>query len=163
MKIIITEEQKKKLFIPRDLSGENSRWIQWNKEQLEKYGEPINQYTYNGKKTGYWEYYWNNGQLNCKGNYINGEKDGIWVYYHENGQLWIKGNYNNGIQNGMWGYYYYTNGQLREIGNFINGKLEGIWESYLWNGQLEKKELYKNGKLVKELPLTESKEKNYLK
>ena len=78
MKIIITEEQKKKLFIPRDLSGENSRWNIWNKEQPIKDGIRINQYTHDGIKTGYWEYYYLKGQLDSKGNYINGKKDGYW-------------------------------------------------------------------------------------
>jgi len=57
MKIIITEEQKKKLFIPRRLSGEDSRWVQWNKYQPIVDGVQINQYTHDGKKEGYWEEY----------------------------------------------------------------------------------------------------------
>ena len=51
MKIIITEEQKKKLFIPRKLFGEDSRWVDWNKVQSIKDGIRINQYDINtGKK-----------------------------------------------------------------------------------------------------------------
>ena len=45
MKIVITENHKKKLFAPIGLSGEDSRWLKWNKEQPIKNGKPINQYT----------------------------------------------------------------------------------------------------------------------
>ena len=34
----------------------------------------INQYNSEGNPEGYWEYYYYfNGQLECKGNYVNGE------------------------------------------------------------------------------------------
>jgi antitoxin component YwqK of YwqJK toxin-antitoxin module len=130
MKIIITEEQKKKLFIPRRLSGENSRFIQWNKEQPIVDGVQINQYTHDGKKTGIWETYYRNGQLNYRGSFKDGEQDGIWEYYYK--------------------------GQLLYKGSFNNGKKDGIWEKYWDNGQLMSKQLYKDDELIEELPLTES-------
>jgi len=40
-----------------------------------------------GKKQGYWEYYYPNGQLHIKGSYVSGEKEGIWEYYNEDGSL----------------------------------------------------------------------------
>jgi hypothetical protein len=135
MKIIITEEQKKKLFIPRKLSGEGSRWEQWNKDQPIVDGVRINQYDMDGKKQGYWEEYRDNGKLDSKGSYINDEKDGYWEYYDIFGKLESKGNYNNGYQ-------------------------DGIWEFYYSNGNLMSKELYDDDELIKELPLTESKKDN---
>jgi len=92
----MSENKKKKLFIPRRLSGENSRFIQWNKEQPIVNGVQINQYTHDGKKTGIWEEYWSNGNLYSKGSYINDKKDGIWEEYWSNGQLMSKGLYKNG-------------------------------------------------------------------
>jgi hypothetical protein len=58
MKIIITEEQKNKLFIPRKLTGENSRWSEWNKTQPDitingQYYE-LNRYDLDGNKIGIW-------------------------------------------------------------------------------------------------------------
>ena len=133
MKIIITEEQKKKLFIPRKLSGEGSRWEQWNKEQPIINGERINQYDPEGNKQGYWEYYHPNGKLLSKGNYINNKKEGNWESYWNNGDLGSKG-------------------------SFINGYQDGVWEWYYSNGNLMSKELYDDGKFVKYIsPLTESK------
>jgi antitoxin component YwqK of YwqJK toxin-antitoxin module len=159
MKIIITEEQKKKLFIPiteseeskkgklfipRRLSGENSRFIQWNKEQPIVDGERINQFTHDGKKTGIWEYY-DNGQLYKKGLYINGKQDGDWEYYFQNGQLRSKGSFKDGITTGIWEDYY-SNGQLSRKGSYENGKEEGIWEDYYKNGKLNYRGSYENGK-----------------
>jgi len=198
MKIIITEEQKKKLFIPiteseeskkgklfipRRLSGENSRFIQWNKEQPIVDGERINQFTHDGKKTGIWEESYNNGQLSSKvsykddkrdgiwesyykngqllskGSYKNDKKTGIWESYYDNGQSYSKGSYKNDKQNGIWEYYY-PNGQLSSKGLYKDGKKDGIWEFYndYGNGQLDMRGLYKDGKYVKILPkeITES-------
>jgi len=76
-----------------------------------------------GKRDGFWESYYDNGQLNWKGNYINDQLDGPWEYYHENGQLSFKGNY-------------------------IFGKEQGIFEHFKENGKFEKKETWKNGKVI---------------
>jgi antitoxin component YwqK of YwqJK toxin-antitoxin module len=182
MKIIITEEQKKKLFIPRKLSGEDSRWADWNKDQPIKDGIRINQYDINtGKKEGIWEEYYSNGQLETKGLYKNNLRDGYWEEYYDNGQLWNKGSFKNGDRDGYWEEYW-SNGQLYSKLSFKNGKEEGYWESYSKNGviyfkglykdgkldgilefynkdgNLIKKELWNNGRLVKRLPLTESEE-----
>jgi hypothetical protein len=58
MRIIITEEQKKKLFIPRKLDGEDSRWERWNKEQptitLDSKIFKLNQYDPIGNQIGLW-------------------------------------------------------------------------------------------------------------
>jgi antitoxin component YwqK of YwqJK toxin-antitoxin module len=160
MKIIITEEQKKKLFIPiteseeskkgklfipRRLSGENSRFIQWTKEQPIVDGERINQFTHNGKKTGLWESYYENGQLWSKGLYENGLREGIWEFYYENGQLWSKVSFKDDKQDGIWEKYW-SNGQLSSKGSFKDGNRDGIWEYYDENGQLSSKGSYNNDK-----------------
>jgi hypothetical protein len=55
MKIIITEEQKTKLFIPRNI---NKRYSDWNKDQsdITINGHPyrFNQYDLTGNKIGVW-------------------------------------------------------------------------------------------------------------
>jgi hypothetical protein len=144
------------LFIPRKLSGEDSRWADWNKMQPIVDNVQINQYTHDGKKTGIWEEYWNNGNLYSKGSYKNGIKEGYWEYYKD-GQLDSKGSFKNGEWDGIWECYY-SNGQLESKGSYKNGLRYGIWEEYYINGNLEFKGLYKNDELVKKLPLTESEE-----
>ena len=123
---------KKKLFIPRKLSGEGSRWEQWNKEQPIVDGRRINQYDSDGIKQGYWEYYHNNGKLLSKGSYINDKRDGYWESYWDTGEVGAKG-------------------------SLINGKKDGIWEWYWNTGEIMSKELYANDILVKDIPLNESK------
>ena len=41
-----------------------------------------NQLNFNNLREGYWERYWDNGDLYYKGNYINDIKVGYWEYYH---------------------------------------------------------------------------------
>jgi antitoxin component YwqK of YwqJK toxin-antitoxin module len=47
----------------------------------------------NGERHGYWEWYYDNGQLSYKGNYVNGKLHGYWESYYSNGQLAYKGFY----------------------------------------------------------------------
>lgn len=44
--------------------------------------ENINQFNYNDEEIGYWEWYYSNGNIKAKGNYINGEIDGYWEEYY---------------------------------------------------------------------------------
>jgi antitoxin component YwqK of YwqJK toxin-antitoxin module/GH24 family phage-related lysozyme (muramidase) len=157
-----SEESKKgKLFIPRRLSGENSRFIQWNKEQPIVDGVQINQYTHDGKKEGYWESYYNYGNLWSKGSYINGLRDGYFEYYGVDGELLYKGYYKDDKMDGIWEEYY-RNGQLMSKGPYKDDLKDGIWEEYYINGNLEFKGLYKDDELVKILPLYESKTPSFL-
>jgi antitoxin component YwqK of YwqJK toxin-antitoxin module/GH24 family phage-related lysozyme (muramidase) len=149
-----SETPKKKLFVPRRLSGEDNRYIQWNKEQPEIDGVQINQYTHDGKKTGIWEKY-HNGQLRSKGSYKEGNKDGMWEIYNKDGQLEEKGPYKDDIAEGEWEWYY-DNGNLHTKGLYKDGKRDGVWEWYDISGNLVFKGLYKDDELVKQLPLTES-------
>jgi antitoxin component YwqK of YwqJK toxin-antitoxin module len=77
----------------------------------------------------------------------NGERHGYWEQYYDNGQLSYKGNYVNGNKHGYWEDYFY-NGQLNYKGNYVNGKPHGYWESYWDNGELDYKGFYDMGKEV---------------
>ena len=46
-----------------------------------------NQRNKEGDLEGYWEYYYPNGKLRWKGNYINGREMGYWEEYDRNGKL----------------------------------------------------------------------------
>jgi antitoxin component YwqK of YwqJK toxin-antitoxin module len=50
----------------------------------------ITPYNDKGERHGYWEEYWNNGQLYSKGNYINGKPHSYWEYYWYSGKLMYK-------------------------------------------------------------------------
>jgi len=71
----------------------------------------INLFNAKGKRHGYWEVYFNNGNLCSKGNYVNGKKHGYWESYYKNGNLIYKGNYVDGNKHGYWESYY-DNGNL---------------------------------------------------
>jgi antitoxin component YwqK of YwqJK toxin-antitoxin module len=76
----------------------------------------------------------------------NGKPEGAWVYYFNNGQLDKKGNYKNGKSEGAWVEYFF-NGQLSSKGNYKNGRREGARLSYTPNGTVDKRfsGTYKNG------------------
>jgi antitoxin component YwqK of YwqJK toxin-antitoxin module len=100
MKIIITEEQKKKLFIPRKLSGNDSRYTEWNNKQPMVDGVQINQYDSDGNKQGFWDQPYNftinEKKLTSKGNYTNGKKDGIWIISYPNGNIYLTSKFKDG-------------------------------------------------------------------
>ena len=43
--------------------------------------EDLRPYNENKKREGYWEYYYANGKLHCKGCFDNGIQVGLWEYY----------------------------------------------------------------------------------
>jgi hypothetical protein len=138
MRIIITENQKNKLFIPRKLTGEDSRFKQWNNMQPIVDGVRINQYDIDGRKTRVWH-----------------EEPDEDEYYEENVEIQSKGEYKNGLRDGNWKYYY--NGRLGSNGEYKNGEADGIWEYYNENGEMDLKRLFNKNRYIKDLPLTESK------
>mgnify|MGYP000866730843 FL=1 len=106
--------------------------------------KPVRESGYYKKRP--YEKFYENGQLEQRGNLINKEPDGLWEWFHKNGQLELRRTYNNGEIDGLWEGYY-ENGQLQLRGNFKNGKLDGPYETFYDNGQLEQRGNYKNGKM----------------
>lgn len=101
----------------------------------------------NGKKDSLREEYHKNGQLKSKGYFIEGKEDGLWERYHSNGVLNSKVNYTNGIKDGLYEEYYY-NGQLWSQGKYIVGRKTGEWKTYHKNGQLEEIGNYLVGRTI---------------
>lgn len=121
---------EKKLFIPRKLSGEGSRWEQWNNSQKVINGVQINQYDIEGIKQGYWEYYFDDDVIQSRGSYKNGKEEGIWEWYYyfddvEFNFLHIRSTYKGGKLNGLRELFHIT-GELSSKKYFINGKEEGV-------------------------------------
>jgi antitoxin component YwqK of YwqJK toxin-antitoxin module len=58
---------------------------------------------------GPWEYYWANGQLKTKGEYVHGNRHGPWIWYNENGRVWYKATYDMGKKIG-YNIEYYRDG-----------------------------------------------------
>lgn len=108
MKIVITEEQKNNLFKPRNLSGENNRFLIWNKEQPIVDGESINQYDNEGKKQGKWIDYFDNGDISEVKHFKNNIQDGPTESYWVGNRMHSKGNWKNGLMDGKFHYYRQT-------------------------------------------------------
>jgi antitoxin component YwqK of YwqJK toxin-antitoxin module len=85
----------------------------------------VGEFDKNNLRTGYWEWYYPNGKLWYKGNFINGIQDGYWEFYYINGDLYKKGHYINGLEDGYWEEYH-INGNLYSKGNYVNGKFYEI-------------------------------------
>jgi len=49
-----------------------------------------NQFNNNGEKHGEYVFYYDDGKLGLKGNYINGNRDSLWVTYNVKGKLTLK-------------------------------------------------------------------------
>ena len=49
-----------------------------------------------GVQDGLWEGFYENGQLEYRGNYIDGEPDGLWEWFYEDGRLIETKTYRNG-------------------------------------------------------------------
>ena len=106
------------------------------------------------KREGPWEWYYENGQLSQKGNYKNGELDGTWVMFKENGQIWVIETYRYTEEKMKDGLVekFHENGQLRSTGNYKDGKPDGIHETYHDDGDLHSK---KNTLIYPEPPVYE--------
>ena len=70
-------------------------------------------YDEEGFPHGYWEIYYDNGQLDYRGEFINDLKHGLHESYLRDGRLFSIGTYNMGKKVGIW-FEYRHNGRLRK-------------------------------------------------
>ncbi len=92
--------------------------------------------------------YYPNGQVKLRGNLKDGKKTGMWYAYYENGVKQSENEYNYDVLNGK-SATFYPSGQLRYIGYFKNGKKDGLWEYYSKEGELQKSVTFRKGKIQK--------------
>ncbi len=86
-------------------------------------------------KTGYWRNYKtseNDKTLIDEGIFVNGRKTGLWNEYYQNGSIKNHLQFIDGRPNGFQ-ILYYQNGDTLEYGNFINGKWLGKYVSFYPN------------------------------
>ena len=94
----------------------------------------------NGEDISYYE----NGQLEFKGNFTNNKRNGEHVDYYKNGQILSKINYIDDVEDGEY-ISYYENGQVESKREYIKGLENGEHISYYQNGQLMIVEVFANG------------------
>ncbi|NDV97285.1 hypothetical protein D0T84_20615 [Dysgonomonas sp. 521] len=56
-------------------------------------------------RDGYFEEYYENGNIASHGNYQDGLETGLWTDYHENGMKAAEGHYEKGKEAGIWNYW----------------------------------------------------------
>ncbi|MGB5530084.1 MAG: hypothetical protein WBQ32_08940 [Ignavibacteriaceae bacterium] len=80
--------------------------------------------------------------------FINNKKNvGTWQYYYDDGQLECTGNFNDDKPTGKW-VWYYQNGVKKSEGIYIKGKPEGKWIQYDQFGQPNLIIKYQAGELL---------------
>lgn len=79
-------------------------------------------YMNKNKNDGNWKCYYENGGLECSGNFDDDEPTGEWVWYHGNGLISCKGIFLNGKPDGQW-IKYNQDGSPSVIINYRFGKV----------------------------------------
>jgi len=95
-----------------------------------------------GLEEGFWTY--QIGDTKMEGSYKEGRRTGTWKYWYDNGNLNFVGNYLDDNPDGKHTYYW-DNGKIKEEGTYIMGKREGEWFRNNYDGSLFLTTLYKNG------------------
>ena len=143
-------------------------------------GQQISEEHYqDGKIDGKWTFWYENGQIQLKGNFkpyevlaedcraerssryvfpARDSKHGKWTEWYENGQKKLEQHYKCGRFIGTW-IYWYENGQKKSVSNYIDGGLPGRRSSIVdgqftvWheNGQKRSEGHYKKNRLEDKL------------
>ena len=71
--------------------------------------DKINQYDSEGKQHGIWEYYYSDGKLRLRCNYLHGQLHGKWEDYRADGTRIWKENYIRDKECGLSEYYIWDN------------------------------------------------------
>lgn len=94
--------------------------------------------------------YYKQGNLQMSGFYTDSSisiENGNFSYFYENGNLESRGQYINGKHEKEWTYWW-SNGDINKSGFYKEDKKTGIWKWYKDNGQICSKELLKSDSLV---------------
>ncbi len=110
--------------------------------------DTINYTDWDGKKQGFWKYFWPNGDLKYEVYYENNEKEGLEIRYYD-GQDCIEfsNTYKKGVLDGP-SVTFFTNCNTKCEEIYKNGKKHGYERCYDQTGFLETEGQYQNGELV---------------
>jgi len=126
---------------------ENDKWLrtdyykEGNQIQMKGYVTSINPEI----KTGYFEWYFSNGELKHKGNYSDDKEIGEHLWYSDNGNLEAVENYKNGKLDGEYKEYHKSTGKISNETSFSNGLQNGYTKYYREDGSLHSEGEFKNG------------------
>ncbi|HYG41043.1 MAG TPA: hypothetical protein VD908_20600 [Cytophagales bacterium] len=66
---------------------------------------------------------------NCKGEVKDGKKTGIWLCYYDDGKVMQEGLYSDDMKNGSWRFFH-SNGKVALEGNYVNDVEKGQWKVF---------------------------------
>lgn len=95
------------------------------------------------KATGTWYYFYQNGNLQMKGDMADNVHNGFWEYYYENGNISMKGSLKDGKKEGDWEFFY-ENGGKKCSGNYKNDQRQGLWKYYYEDGNFKAEASFEN-------------------
>ena len=75
----------------------------------------------------------------------DGKVSGLWTKWYENGQKESEETFKDGKRDGL-GTWWYENGQKNSEGKFKDDKKDGLWTRWVYYGQKESEETFKDGK-----------------
>lgn len=115
------------------------KYINYPSGQLKEKGLLFSEYDSSLSKYGFWETYYENGQLESSIYYYNNKKHGISINYHKNGIIKRKMHYKKGQGTGSY-VAYFESGQVSSEGKYVDNTSEdkkGVWKYYYPDGSLK--------------------------
>ena len=113
-------------------------------------------------------FFWQNGELAARGNYIGTKRDSVWLYYsyytnalshsveyttgkrngkeqnfYPNGNVAEETNWKEDLKNGVWKQFF-ESGQLKSTAKYVDNKLEGTYTAYYPDGKKEIEGVYRH-------------------
>ncbi len=86
-------------------------------------------------------------QFILSGTVRNNQNSGEWIYYYPDGKIESKGEFIKDKLTGKWTWYY-ENGSVKQVGFFINGEREGNWVMFNKDGVIQSQITYQNGNMA---------------
>jgi len=102
-----------------------------------------------GQREGLWEWFNENGNIECKIPYVGGKIDRIREYFYENGNIEIRTPYKGGKEDGI-EEWLWENGNIGRRTPYVEGTIDGIQELFDEQGNIIETRLWKNGELIEE-------------
>tara|TARA_B110000003_G_C16644908_1_gene531618 strand:- start:1341 stop:1760 length:420 start_codon:yes stop_codon:yes gene_type:complete len=101
-------------------------WISYEEKIVGFNGKPL---------TGKCKFFYENGDIRSRREYLTGKYHGPWKFYYENGEIETQGQYNKGKKTGEWKYFY-ENGKIKQVSYYKDGEGVGVWKKFDEDGNL---------------------------
>ncbi len=100
--------------------------------------------TEDGRRSGIWKNYYDNGKLRGEGEYDNNRRTGSWKFYNDNEKLIQTGGYRNGRTEGLW-QWHFPDGKLIREEEYYQGRRDGRFVEYSHDGSIISEGQYLDG------------------